>query len=131
MKFAYVDTSCVVAAAFRETVGQQVASLLAAYDELITSNLLEAELRAAARREDVVFSPEWLDRFSWILPDRPLHHELAVIFAAGYARGADAWHVACALSVVRRADELAFLTLDTRQARLATSVGLIVPELGA
>ena len=32
-----------------------------------------------------------------MLPDRPLTHECTKALTAGYLRGADLWHVACAL----------------------------------
>jgi hypothetical protein len=48
------------------------------------------------------------------------------ILAAGYLRGADLWHLACALYL---ADELvppALLTLDVRQREVAAASGLEV-----
>lgn len=130
MKAAYVDSSCVVAAAFAEPPGAAVVARMAEYDELLSSNLLAAELMASARREGVDLPAEWLAPFSWILPLRPLHAELQAVLGEGYLRGADLWHVACALYVARDPGELDFLTLDSRQARVAAGVGLRVPTPG-
>jgi hypothetical protein len=41
----------------------------------------------------------------------------------GYLRGADLWHLACALFVVDEPDMLTFLTLDTRQQEVAAALG--------
>ena len=50
---AYVDTSCLVAIAFGERGATALERRLRAFDVLIASNLLEAELRAAFIRERV------------------------------------------------------------------------------
>lgn len=115
MKAAYVDTSCLVAIAFGEKGFQQLVRAFGSYDHLISSNLLEAELRSAFRREKVSFDPEELMAgISWVLPDRPLTPELAVVLDAGYVRGADLWHLATALFAVP-SREIDFLTLDAKQ----------------
>lgn len=41
----------------------------------------------------------------------------------GYLRGADLWHVACALYLVEDAPELSFLTRDERQSAVAEALG--------
>ena len=64
----------------------------------------------------------------WILPERPLTLELSVVLASGYLRGADLWHVATALYASPRPEDLEFVTLDRRQAAVASGVGFtIVP----
>ncbi len=62
----------------------------------------------------------------WILPDRPLSAEIGTVVAAGSIRGADLWHVACALYVAESPDELTFLTLDERQRTVAKALGFNV-----
>ena len=128
---AYVDSSCIVALAFGEPRAERVALQLHGYEELFSSNLLEAEVRAAARRQGVEFAASWLENFSWVLPERPLSEELTPVLAEGYLRGAGAWHVACALHIAPVRAELDFLTLDRRQADIAAALGLSVPDLGA
>jgi len=120
---AYVDTSCLVAVAFGEAGGRATARRLATFDELLSSNLLESELRSAFVREGVPFEPSFIAGFRWILPDRPLGPEMERALATGYLRGADLWHVACALTIVDTPAELSFLTLDARQREVAAALG--------
>jgi predicted nucleic acid-binding protein len=123
LKVAYVDTSCLVAVAFGERGSTALARRLASFDEVVSSNLLEAELRAAFVREARTPDQDLLDRISWIVPDRPLHAEIAAVLAAGYVRGADCWHLATALYLAENAEEISFLTLDDRQAAVARALG--------
>lgn len=133
MSSAYVDTSCMVALAFGDIGAERAVTATAAAlhdrDVLLSATLLEAELRAAARRERRQLPAELLQSVAWVVPDRPLHLELGIVLAAGYLRGAELWHVACALYVAPNPAELDFLTLDRRQAEIAAAVGLSVPEL--
>ncbi len=123
MSVAYVDTSCLVAIAFREKGATALGRRLGGFTELVSSNLLEAELRASFEREKVTADPRLLDRMSWILPDRPLSKEITEILAVGYLRGADLWHVACALYLVGRVGEVSFVTLDAKQQKVAERLG--------
>ena len=123
MKVAYVDTSCLVAIAFGERGTAALARRLAGFDELVSSSLLEAELRASLDAEKVPTDLEFLSWVSWILPDRPLNQEITQVLAAGHLRGADLWHVACALYLVNTPRELSFITLDERQSAVARQLG--------
>lgn len=123
MRVGYVDTSCLVAIAFGERGAPALARRLEQFDELVAANLLEAELRAAFIREAAELDPALLDAISWIVPDRPLHAEIARVLAAGYVRGADCWHLATALYLAAEPAEIAFLTLDERQLAVARSLG--------
>lgn len=132
MSRAAVDSSCIVAIAFHEPRAERVTLRLHGYDELFAANLLQAEVHAAARREGRELAATLTDSLRWIHPQRPLNAEIAAVFDAGYLRGADAWHVACALWLAGDAPaELDFLTLDRRQADIAAALGLSVPDLGA
>jgi PIN domain nuclease of toxin-antitoxin system len=123
LKVAYVDSSCLVAVAFGEEGSEALARKLSSFALLLSSNLLEAELRAALAREGVSAPPEpLLAGIEWVLPDRPLTAELARVLARGYLRGADLWHLACALMLRAELPDLAFLTLDTRQGELAAEL---------
>lgn len=126
MSFAYVDTSVLVAIAFEERDGQRMARRLAAFSGLLASNLLEAELRAACARENCAFADALLTDLKWVFPDRSLGPELGEILAAGYLRGADLWHLACALYVTPAPGEMSFLTLDRRQRLVARALGFKV-----
>lgn len=100
-----------------------LARRLERFDRFVSSNLLEAELRAAFARERAALTGELFDWMKWVFPERPLTPELERVFAGGYVKGADAWHLACALYVAEKPGELAFLTLDRRQRAVAHRLG--------
>ena len=123
MRAAYVDTSCLVAVALAETGSAQVLRSLQSYDVLLSSNLLEAELRAALQREDVAGDPRFfLSAISWVYPDRPLTSEISTVLRAGYVKGADLWHLSVAL-FFDPLHEIGFLTLDARQQQISEQLG--------
>ena len=55
MSVAYVDTSALVASAFDDARGPDLARRLDGFSRLIASNVLEAELRAVFARERFAF----------------------------------------------------------------------------
>lgn len=124
MKAAYVDTSYLVAILFEEAEGPGAQKRLQQFEEVLASNLLEAELRGALAREGFPEAwespPEWI---GWVLPNRPLTKEVGRVLGAGHVRGADLWHLACALYVTPKAGDLTFLTLDGRQKQVAAALG--------
>ena len=132
MSIAYVDTSVLTAVAFDEPGAPEYAQRLDDFTRLISSNLLEAELRAAFARENLPFRENAVAGIEWILPDRPLAPEYATVLGIGYLRGADLWHVATALYVSPRPDGLWFATLDTRQGAVAKALGFqVLREAGS
>ena len=126
MSVAYVDTSCLVAIAFGERGATALARKLGAFDELVSSNLLEAELRSAFRRERVEFDERILATLSWLISDRPLTGEIEQVLDAGYVRGADCWHLASALYLSPDPASISFLTLDEPQKKVARALGFTV-----
>lgn len=131
MTTAYLDTSCLVAIAFCEPGWENTAAALDGFERLVSSNLLEAELRSALAREDVRhLAVPLLAEISWILPRRPLTKEIHRVATEGYLRGADLWHLACALFIAGDPAELTFATLDGRQSVVAKSIGFppLFPE---
>lgn len=118
-----MDTSCLVAIALGERGAVAVATRLKRSEELFASNLLEAELRSTLTRERVALDPDLLTWLDWVFPDRPLTQEISRVLAAGYLRGADAWHVACALHMSEVPAAVTFLTLDQRQRAVARRLG--------
>ena len=126
MSVAYVDTSCLVAIAFGERGATALARKLGGFDELVSSNLLEAELRSAFRREHVEFDASILATLSWLIPDRPLTDEIERVLDAGYVRGADCWHLASALYLTPDPASISFLTLDEPQKKAAKVLGFTV-----
>jgi predicted nucleic acid-binding protein len=124
LKLAYVDSSCLVAIAFGEPGYEEVVERLNRCERLFSSNLLEAELRAALAREGAEGQEgDLLSGFIWIYPNRQLTVEYRRILAAGTLKGADLWHVACALFLSPEPKELAFLTLDRPQRAVARALG--------
>ena len=61
-----------------------------------------------------------------MLPDRTLSAEIGRVLAAAGLRGADLWHLACALYLEPEPDELVFLTLDPPQRTAASRLGFSV-----
>ena len=126
MSVAYVDSSALAAIAFDEPRASKLASRMDEFDRLISSNLLEAELRAAFMRERLEFQESIVLGIDWILPDRTLAPEFKTVLRAGYLRGADLWHLATALYVSSGRPRLSFATLDARQADVADALGFAV-----
>ncbi len=127
MPSAYIDSSCVVALAFGEPGARRVATAARAYQRLLAANLLEAEVRAALARETTPASPDLFNGITWVHPNRALTREIERAVAHGMLRGADLWHVACALFLDPTASELAFITLDVPQRRVAAALGFETP----
>lgn len=123
MTAAYVDTSCLVAIAFGEPEGEVLARRLVEMDRLFASNLLEAEIRATFMRESIPADHPLPGNLTWVLPDRSLGPELGIVLNAGYLRGADLWHLACALYLAGNPRDLPFVTLDEQQEVVARKLG--------
>ncbi len=124
MRLAYVDSSCLVAIALVAADHQRVSSWLYGFDHLYASNLLEAELRSAMAREGVGSAAAiLLSSIIWVYPERPLTPEYELILTQGYLRGADLWHLACALYLKEELEEVSFLSLDEKQTAVARSMG--------
>ena len=127
MKLAYLDTSCLVAIAFEEPGYAELADRLIAFDRLFSSNLLEAELRSSLGREGVTSGiHRFLSWVTWVHPNRPLTREFQEVSAVSFARGADLWHLACALFLAPNPRELSFVSVDSRQRETARLLGFIV-----
>ena len=124
MTTAYVDSSALLAVVFRDAGGIETAERLSGFSHLVSSNLLEAEVRTGFARRALEFDPGVLSGIEWIYPIGPLSQELARALAAGYLRGADLWHVATALyAFPEQVGETTFLTLDLRQQVVAAALG--------
>jgi hypothetical protein len=99
-------------------------------DGCLSRYLLVAECISAATRERVdpmavLFA---LRSVSIVLPPRSLEAEIIEASAHGHLRGADLWHVACALFVADSArTELAFLSRDEAQRKVAGRLGFVTP----
>ena len=125
MTNAYVDTSCVIAAAFGEKEAPAIARRLARFDRVLSSPLLEAELFSALSREGREVTDTWSAAIEYVIVDRPLSAELTQVLEAGYLRGADCWHLATALYLAPDPSTLAFVTLDAAQRKVARALGFL------
>lgn len=125
MTVAYVDTSCIVAAAFGEKEAATTTRRLARFDRVLSSPLLEAELFSTLAREGRAISHEWSAAIEYVLVDRPLTAEITRVLGAGYLRGADCWHLATALYLAPDPTKLTFVTLDAVQRKVARALGFM------
>ena len=116
---AYVDTSAVLAIEFDEADAPYAIERIDRASKLISSNLMEAELRSVMRRQGIELDPKIISDLDWIHPDRPLTAEFERILSTGYLRGADLWHVAVALYAAPDPSQISFITLDVRQRSVA------------
>ncbi len=127
MRVGYVDTSYVAAIALGEARSEELADRLNRFDRVVSAGLLEAEFRSLCCREKVPVDELLLLQLEFVAVERPLSNELADIFAMGYVRGADAWHLAHALYFADGdPGSLGFLTLDARQREVAERLGFAV-----
>ena len=124
MKLAYVDTSCLVAIAFAEDGHEALATELVGFDRLFAANLAEAELRSAFERERVEVPEGLLSVLTWVFPNRALTDEYREVLEHGYLRGADLFHLGCALYLRAELEDLAFVSVDHRQRQVARSLGM-------
>lgn len=129
MSAAYVDTSFVLAIIFGEPRAPAMRAALRRHRTLLAGDLLVAEALSAAAREGIQPAAvlTTIEAVSIVLPDRTLGREIGEVLEHGYLRGADLWHVACAMYVAgQRRAELTFLTRDAAQRRVARTVGFRV-----
>ena len=77
MTVACVDTSTLAAIAFGEPGSATLGRRLGTFSVLLSSNLLEAELRAAYSREERRFSQAVVSGIEWILPEANDAHSVA------------------------------------------------------
>jgi hypothetical protein len=96
------------------------------FERAFAAGLLEAEFWSVCRREGVAPDARHTDAISFVMPARSLVPEIERILDAGHLRGADLWHLACALYLSPDPTELTFLTLDRRQAEVASALGFRV-----
>ncbi|MEI6805931.1 MAG: type II toxin-antitoxin system VapC family toxin [Myxococcaceae bacterium] len=126
MNVVYVDTSVLVSLFFEDSdSNNRFSRLLKEADEVVSSVLIEAEFLSVILREKINLSAgvDYLKQISLVIPDRSISKELGVIFSKAYVRGADAFHLACALYLDPKASELQFLTADIQQQKAAQALG--------
>ncbi|HUP88983.1 MAG TPA: PIN domain-containing protein [Longimicrobiales bacterium] len=120
---AYVDTSVLAAIMFEEPGSVVMARKLGTLRMAVSSVLLEAELRAAAAREQIAFDESQLELVTLLVPQRPLSSELKQVMSVGDLNGADLFHVASAVRFFGGIAPGTFLTLDPAQRDVARRLG--------
>lgn len=128
MTVVYVDSSVVVSLLLEETHFRRLRSKLHKAEEVISAALLEAEIYSVVHREGIDNNKAalFVEPITLIIPDRSLSPEYNLIFSKGYCRGADAFHLACALYLDPSKKDLIFLTEDERQRHIASQLGFKV-----
>ena len=134
LPIAYLDPTALIPVVFgEEPVGAATQERLNRFPTLMSSNLLEAELRFEFERAGQIFDPGWLSGIEWIQPRGSLGSEMARIQAFAPLPLACMWHPANAvrlashLSLTRRRADLAFITLHEEQETVARDLGLLIP----
>jgi hypothetical protein len=130
MSAAYVDTSFLLAILFGAPEAGTLRRCLRRFEHRLAGDLLRAEALSAARRETLPFDAlqPALAAISLVLPERSLEPEMREVLRYGYLRGADLWHLACALYVAGKAPrDFAFLSRDRAQRMIARRLGFAIP----
>jgi predicted nucleic acid-binding protein len=129
LKALFIDSSAIMAVLLEEPPAREMREVLRRYEPVFASGLLEAEVRSASYREKVEDErvEAALACVNWLTLERSLAPEIARVLATGiFLRGADLWHVACALYLAGNPSQLPFLTLDHHQAEAAGRLGFKV-----
>jgi predicted nucleic acid-binding protein len=128
----YLDTSAFLSVIFGEPGWESVDKAMEGAVRVFTAGLLEAEAFSAVRRRsmDPGILKSRLGSLHWVHPDRSLTREIGAVLEKGPTlRGADLWHIACALYLAQDIAHLAFLTLDGEQASAAAKIGFkVLPD---
>ena len=134
LAIAYLDPTALIPIVFgEEPVRAVTEERLNRFPILVSSNLLEAELRARFEREEQVFDPGRLSGIEWIQPRGSLGSAMARIQAFARLSPTRMWHLANAvyfagrLSLTNRRTDLAFITLDEQQETAARELGFFIP----
>ena len=134
LAIAYLDPTALIPIVFgEEPVGAATQERLNRFPVLVSSNLLEAELRGRFERESQLFDLDWLSGIEWVQPRGSLGSEMDRIQALASLSPIRMWHLANAvhlasrLSLTNRRADLAFITLNEQQEAVARDLGLWVP----
>ena len=92
----------------------------------MSSNLLEAEMRAAFKREGEYFDISSISSIRWIMPNRRLDAEMGTVLAVAHLEPVRLWHLATARFFAKLIPSLVFITLDEQQETAARDLGLAI-----
>ena len=134
LAIAYLDPTALIPVVFgEEPVGDVTQERLNRFPILVSSNLLEAELRVEFELQGRIFDLGWLSGIEWVQPRSSLGSEMARIQAIVSLSPVLLWHLANAmylasrLSLTSRRYQLAFVTLDEQQETAARELGFFIP----
>ena len=134
LAIAYLDPTALIPIVFgEEPVGATTQERLNRFPVLVSSNLLEAELRGRFEREGQLFDLDWLSGIEWVQPRGRLGSEMDRIQELASLSPIRMWHLANAvyfadrLSLTNRRTDLAFITLNEQQETVAREFGLWIP----
>ena len=98
LAIAYLDPTALIPIVFEEEpVGAVTQERLNYFPVLVSSNLLEAELRGRFGREGQIFDPDWLSGIEWVQPGGRLGSEMDRIQAFAGLSPTRMWHLANAV----------------------------------
>ena len=126
---AYVDTTALSPITLgEEPVGTAVRQRLEAFSYLLSSNLMEAELRHAFALEGREFDAAVLSNVNWVFPNRRLDAEMSAALEFANLSPVRVWHLATAIFFRETLQsDLAFITLDEEQETVARDLGFWIP----
>lgn len=125
----YLDASAILSVILNEEASEYFFKEIEG-KQLFSSRLLEAEVLSTLKREGIEFSKfEYYEpMITWIMPDRSLKSEVVKILEKKYLRGADLWHLACAMYALGESGNSEFCSLDKSQRAAARANGFkLVP----
>jgi predicted nucleic acid-binding protein len=123
-KAYYIDASAIAGLLMGEPSAQALLAKVDANSLRYSSPLLEAEVLSVAKRENIGFESvaEFLDRIVYV-QTQSLRTQLEEVLEVGYLREADAYHLATAVFLDSKRDNLVFVSLDQNQKKLAGRMG--------
>lgn len=130
---AYVDPSALIPMIFGEQP-EETRARLEMFPILLSSTLLDAELRVAFQHARQTFDPSLLSEIDeWVIPGNRLDSEMDSILKIVSLPAFQLWHLACAIhfqhrqSLTQKQFRLAFITLDEQQETAANRLGFFTP----
>ena len=118
-----------VSLTLREPGWGKLSETTARFETYHASELLVAEFLATLKRQriDIALATGPLSTIAWVVPTRSIRPEIDRVLEHGALRGADLWHLACALYLSPTPKSLPFLTRDSEQRGVAKRIGFPVP----
>ena len=99
---------------------------LESFRYLLSTNLLEAEMRVVFAMEGREFDDDVLSSVRWIMPNRRLDAEMAAVLRTAQLQPVRLWHLATALFFAELVPGPAFVTLGEQQETAAQDLGLAI-----